>query len=93
MNTDLLDEVLPQAQRQGLLKPTNYNNPALVSTVNTANQILDLLHSAPDGLTTAQLSYHIKINENTCRCYMRKLVDLGLCRREALSREALWFIK
>lgn len=93
MNTNLLQQVLPEAHKQGLLKPTNYDNPALVSTVNTANLILHLLNRAGDGLTTAQLVHHTGLNENTCRCYMRKLVELGLAKRELVKVEALWSIK
>jgi len=90
MNTNLLNEVLPSAQKQGLLKPAAQDNPALASTVNTANFLLHLLSKAVDGLTTAQLVHHSGLNDNTCRCYMRKLVSLGLVRKHNLGVEALW---
>ena len=93
MNTDLLNEVLPSAHSQGLLKPAKTENPALASTANTANSILYLLSQAGDGLTTNQLMHYTKLNLNTCRCYMRKLVELGLAKKQKLGVEALWFIK
>jgi len=92
MDTNLLDRVLPQAQIQRLLQPTNIENICLVSTINTANKLLYLIKERKE-LATSQIAHYSGLNANTCKCYLRKLVELGWIeksRASADSVESLW---
>lgn len=94
MDTDLLNQILPQADRQGFLGPSDKPNDCLVSTINTANRLLYLL-AQREGMSTSQLAHHSKLNPNTCKCYMRKLSELGWIKKERAensSSEAFWLI-
>lgn len=94
MDTDLLNRILPQAHQQGFLKPSERANECLVSTINTANYLLYLLDRAEDnGMTTAQITHHSRLNKNTCKCYLRQLVALGLVKRVPDGAEVIWFLK
>jgi hypothetical protein len=94
---------LSEAKSQGILVPTDYYSLCWHDSVNTANLILFHLASAGDqGLDAEQLSEQVNYCSNTCKIFLRTLVQLGLVERHLEKNnhprgegaaKAVWFIK
>jgi hypothetical protein len=74
--------ILPLAQKQGLLLPSKEFNPCLHASINSANLLLYYLAQAEGhGLDVEQIFKRSQLHPNTCKVFLRVLVDLGLVLR------------
>jgi hypothetical protein len=74
--------ILPLAQKQGLLLPSKVFNPCLHNSINSANCLLYHLSQAKgQGLDVHEISRRSQLNPNTCRVFLRVLLDLGYVSR------------
>jgi hypothetical protein len=91
MNQKDLDKILPIAHSSNYLKPEKEIDPCLASQVNTANFILYHLKSSENGLSTSQVSDRTGFALNTVKCYLRKLLEMGLIsKNQRGGEEAIW---
>jgi len=95
MRTDKIAEIIPVANKQGFLKPVREANICLTDSLNQANFLLWLLSNAGEnGLSTSQIAHKSGLHKNTCRCYLREFIQIGLVRKETkLPEDAVWFLK
>lgn len=95
MRTEKIAEIIPSAFEQGFLKPSGKPNVCFTDSLNQANFLLWLLLNASDnGLSTSQIEQRSGLNSNTCKCYLREMVKVGLLERERTGREeAVWIYK
>ena len=93
MNPEELVRVLLQARQQGLLKPSAEENICFSKYLNTANYLLFLLEQAGRaGLSTSQVSSKLDFRQNTSRCYLRELENIGLiAQQKNIPKESIWF--
>jgi len=95
--------ILPLAQKQGLLKPNKIFNPCFHASINSANLLLYYLAQAEgQGLDVQQISKRSELHPNTCKVFLRVLVELGyVSRLESPNKspigsgglKAVWYIK
>lgn len=92
MRTDKIVRIIPQAYQQGLLKPTRKPNICLTDSLNQANFFLWVLEQADgNGLSTSQITQRSGLHENTCKCYLREFVKIGLVQKQKeYHNEAIW---
>jgi predicted ArsR family transcriptional regulator len=98
-----IKEILTQAHAQNLLFPSSEDNTCLLATINTANHLLFLLSKAQgQGLDVEQISKRSQLHPNTCKVFLRVLVELGyVSRSEAANKspigagglKAVWHLK
>ncbi|MBE9053679.1 hypothetical protein IQ243_25420 [Nostocales cyanobacterium LEGE 11386] len=94
MRTDKIASIIPQAYQQGLLKPIRKPNVCLTDSLNQANFLLWLLEEADgNGLSTSQITQRSGLHENTCKCYLREFVKIGLVQKQKQYQdEAVWYL-
>ncbi|MBD2504900.1 hypothetical protein [Anabaena azotica] len=95
MRTDKIAEIIPAANKQGFLKPIREPNICFTDSLNQANFLLWLLNNAGEnGLSTSQIAHKSGLHKNTCRCYLREFMQIGLLGKQLKSPEdAVWFLK
>jgi hypothetical protein len=95
MQTERIILIIPEALRQGFLKPNREFNICFTDSLNQANFLLWILkEGGSNGLSTSQMVQRSGLNHNTCKCYLREFVKVGLVKKEkAYQCEAIWFYK
>jgi hypothetical protein len=95
--------ILSLAQKQGFLLPSKVFNTCFHASINSANLLLYYLAQAEgQGFDLKQISKRSQLNPNTCKVFLRVLVDLGYVSRVespnkspigAGKLKAVWFLK
>ncbi|AFY51336.1 hypothetical protein Nos7524_5646 (plasmid) [Nostoc sp. PCC 7524] len=95
MQTERIIVIIPEALRQGFLKPSRELNICFTDSLNQANFLLWILQEGgSNGLSTSQMVHRSGLNDNTCKCYLREFVKVGLVKKEKEHHsEAVWFYK
>ncbi|MFK0729811.1 MAG: hypothetical protein ACIWVG_01220 [Gloeotrichia echinulata HAB0833] len=95
MDTNKIIEVIPAAYKQGLLKPDQKRNVCFIPSINQANFLLYILKSAGEnGLSTSQIEKRSGLHPNTCKCYLRELIKVGMVKKERYAQEeAIWYFQ
>lgn len=71
-----IEQILKEAKKQGLLK--GKQNPCVLETINSANDIIKLLKEESSPLSTEQIANHVGLDINTVRIYLRVLNKLQI---------------
>ena len=81
-----LRESLIAAKDLELIRPTRNNNSAVKKSVNTANQILNVI-TKYEEIGIRDLMYYLDLCEHTSRKYLNVLFELGYLERSKRGKE------